>query len=106
MSKVNIQISQASETLTPIDCVSRALCQIVSGDPDRLYDGLFTNPYEIINTITLDPSKQYFFDAMTTGPEGQPQPQIKGFRFWGYQALPLLEELSNNGLSVTNRIEV
>lgn len=78
------------------------MSQTVSGDADRLMDGLFTLPYQMI-TATLDPNQHYFFDAMTTGPDGQQQPQIKQFRFWGFQALPLLEELSKNGLRVTNR---
>jgi hypothetical protein len=65
-------------------------------------DGLFTLPYQMIGP-TIDPNFHYYFDAMTIGPEGQQQPQIKNFRFWGYLALPLLEELSKNGLRVTNR---
>jgi hypothetical protein len=90
--------------LTPIDKLSRALCQTFSGDSDRLMDGLFTIPYQMV-TNALDPNLVYYFDAMATGPEGQQQPQVKNFRFWGFQAIPFMEELINNDLRITDLIK-
>jgi hypothetical protein len=62
-------------------------------------DGLYTMPYEQI-TVALNPDNIYFFDNMAVGPEGQQQPQIKHFRFWGYQVIPLIEEMIKNELKL------
>jgi hypothetical protein len=98
--KTAIQVQQAPSQLTDIDKFARALCQTFSGDADRLMDGLFTLPYRPI-TPQLDPNLLHYFDFMMTGPDGQSLPQVKHFRFWGYQVLPLIEELIKNGLKLS-----
>jgi hypothetical protein len=64
-------------------------------------DGLYTMPYEFI-VPNLNPDNIYFFDHMVIGPEGQQQPQIKHFRFWGFQATPFMEELIKNELRISD----
>jgi hypothetical protein len=89
--------------MTPIDKVSRALCQTFNGDADRLFDGLFTLPYEPITSL-YDENKLYFYDALVTTDDGRQLPQIKNWRYWAYQAPYFMDNLGKEGFRITEKV--
>ncbi len=60
-------------------------------------NGVFSLPHEPIGNI--DPSRVYFYDKMQDN-----HPQIYNWRFWCWQAPNFIEELSKNGMRVTDKI--
>jgi hypothetical protein len=86
----------------PIEKISKALCQTFNGESDRLFDGLFTLPYEHI-TNNFEEGKLYYYDKLTITEDGRHIPQVYMWRNWCYQAPYFMENLNNLGFRITEK---
>ena len=99
---MNINITQAPPE-GEVERLARILCETWGDIPDRLYDGLFVLPYEEV-TVALQEGVTYYYDNLITTVDGQPVPQIKGFRYWCEKAVIFLGTLKNNKLVIKDEV--
>jgi hypothetical protein len=100
-NQIQVNVSQAPQAVETVDILAQSMCKANDGETyNRLFNGLFTLPYEPVTDIFVA-DKKYYFDVVNFDDEEKPIFQYYSWRCWGYKALDLIECLTEKKLQLT-----